>query len=187
MVSILSTSHLVAPLRWEIEERVKAAQEGQPGAQRMSEEAALRSSFTEVGHSPVGPQFLLRLPSWILVGFLNEDTRGFVKAWPICNCPKASHQAPSGFLHPLPVPHRTWSHSSVDFVSGLPPSQGHTIILRVVDRFSRVAHFMPLSKLPSANETAELTLTHFPPAWASGGFGVRPNFPVHGLCMEGVL
>ena len=37
-------------------------------------------------------------------------------------------------------------------------SKGHTTILRVVDWFSMMAHFIPLPKLPSAKETAKLAL-----------------------------
>ncbi|KAI3365736.1 hypothetical protein L3Q82_000693 [Scortum barcoo] len=91
---------------------------------------------------------------------MNEDTRGFVKACPVCSRHKSSHHAPAGLLQPLPVPRRPWSHVSLDFVTGLPPSHGHTAILTVVDRFSKMAHFVPLPKLPSAKETAELMLTH---------------------------
>lgn len=86
---------------------------------------------------------------------LDKDVKEFVKACPICNQNKSSHQAPAGLLHPLPVLHRPWSHISLDFVTGLPPSQGHTTILTVVDWFSQMAHFIPLSKIPSAKETAE--------------------------------
>ena len=48
----------------------------------------------------------------------------------------------------------------MDFVTGLPPSKGNTTILTVVDRFSKMAHFVPLTKLPSAKETAEQVLLH---------------------------
>ncbi|KAI3365323.1 hypothetical protein L3Q82_010413, partial [Scortum barcoo] len=61
---------------------------------------------------------------------------------------------------PCLCPRRPWSHVSLDFVTGLPPSHGHTAILTVVDRFSKMAHFVPLPKLPSAKETTELMLTH---------------------------
>ncbi|KAI5086478.1 hypothetical protein C0J45_23990, partial [Silurus meridionalis] len=67
---------------------------------------------------------------------------------------------PGGLLRPLPVPHRPWSHIALDFVTGLPPSAGHTAILSVIDRFSKMAHFIPLPKLPSAKETAQLLLQH---------------------------
>ena len=43
---------------------------------------------------------------------------------------------------------------------GLPESHGNTIIMTVVDRFSRMAHFIPIAKLPSAAETGELLVQH---------------------------
>lgn len=48
-----------------------------------------------------------------------------------------------------PVPGRPWSRITLDFVTGLPPSHGNTI----VDRFSKSVHFVALSKLPTAHET----------------------------------
>lgn len=67
---------------------------------------------------------------------------------------------PASHLHPLAVPHCPWFHISLDFVTGLPPSAGNTTILRIVDRFSKTAHFIPLHKLPSTKETVELLLLH---------------------------
>lgn len=78
----------------------------------------------------------------------------------MCNQHKPSHQTPAGLLHPLPVPHHPWSYISLDFITGLPSSNGHTTILMVVDRFSKMAQFIPLPKLSSAKETAELVLKH---------------------------
>ena len=48
----------------------------------------------------------------------------------------------------------------MDFVTGLPASHGNTVILTVVDRFSKTAHLIPLPKLPTARETAEIMLKH---------------------------
>lgn len=63
-------------------------------------------------------------------------------------------------LRPLDIPRRPWSHIALDFVTGLPVSQGHTAILTVVDRFSRCCHFVPLPGLPTARETARLVIHH---------------------------
>ncbi|XP_061907774.1 uncharacterized protein LOC133652739 [Entelurus aequoreus] len=73
---------------------------------------------------------------------------------------KPSHRPPAGLLLPLPVPSRPWSHISLDFITGFPPSQGNTTILTIIDRFSKAAHFIPLPKLPSSAETADLLTTH---------------------------
>ncbi|KAL0154966.1 hypothetical protein M9458_049229, partial [Cirrhinus mrigala] len=53
-----------------------------------------------------------------------------------------------------------WSHIALDFVTALPPSQGNTVVLTVVDRFSKAVHFIPLPKLPSAKETAVVVIDH---------------------------
>ncbi|KAL0170806.1 hypothetical protein M9458_035402, partial [Cirrhinus mrigala] len=71
-----------------------------------------------------------------------------------------SNLPPAGLLRPLPIPTRPWSHIALDFVTGLPSSRGNTVILTVVDRFSKAVHFIPLPKLPSARETAQLMTDH---------------------------
>ncbi|KAF7640861.1 hypothetical protein LDENG_00009320, partial [Lucifuga dentata] len=98
---------------------------------------------------------------------MEEDVREFVNACPVCNQHKPTHHAPAGLLQPLPVPHHPWSHISLDFVTGLPPSGGHTVILTIVDQCSKMAHFLPLPKLPTAKETAKLML--------------QPVFRLHGF------
>lgn len=67
---------------------------------------------------------------------------------------------PHGRLQLLSMPRHHWSDISLDFVMGLPPSEGNTTVLRVVDRFSKMVHFIPLIKLPSAKETVEAVLSH---------------------------
>ncbi|XP_051937775.1 uncharacterized protein LOC127611329, partial [Hippocampus zosterae] len=84
----------------------------------------------------------------------------FVSACTSCACGKSSRRPPAGLLQPLPVPPRPWSHIALDFVTGLPPSRGRTVVLTIVDRFSKAAHFVPLSRLPSALETADLLIQH---------------------------
>lgn len=50
-----------------------------------------------------------------------------------------------GFLDPLHIPDMVWTHVSMDFIKGLPKSEGKEIIFVVVDRLSKFAHFIPLS------------------------------------------
>lgn len=91
---------------------------------------------------------------------LEDDTCHFAKAHSVCLKRKSSYRAPSSLLQPLPIPHHPWSHNSLDFVTGLPPSSGNTVILSVVDRFSKMTQFVPLFKLLLAKETAQLILHH---------------------------
>lgn len=76
------------------------------------------------------------------------NTNEFLNSCSICAHGKASHQAPAGLLHPLPLPCRPWSHIAVDFVTGLPPSEGNTTIRTIVDCFCKAIDFVPFPKLP---------------------------------------
>ena len=91
---------------------------------------------------------------------MEKEVGEYVAACPVCARNKNSRRPPSGLLQPLPVPHSPWSDISLDFVTGLPPSEGNTTILTVVDRFSKMVHFIPMPKLPSAKGTAEAVLLH---------------------------
>lgn len=50
-----------------------------------------------------------------------------------------------GLLAPLPIPDNAWHTVTLDFIEGLPKSAGYNCILVVVDKFSKYAHFVPLS------------------------------------------
>ena len=97
---------------------------------------------------------------------------------------KTPWQVPAGLLQPLPDPHRPWSHISLDFVMGLPPSEGNTATLTVVPLFSKAAHFIPLPKLPSAKETASLWCSTSSGStdsrWTWSPTGVRSSCPGSG-------
>ena len=74
----------------------------------------------------------------------------------VCTRAKTPRHASHGLLMPLQAPDRPWSSISLDFIVDLPQSAGMTTILVVVDRFTKMAHFIPTQSLPNAEETAEL-------------------------------
>ena len=169
--TILPSACVVGAAGWEIEGVVQGAQRDQPVPQgcppdRLFVPEVVRSPVLQWGHAsriachPGCRRTLALLQQRFWWPSMAADTKEFVAACSVCARSKASHQAPAGLLRPLPIPHRPWSHVAVDFVTGLPPSEGNTVILTVVDRFSKAAHFIPLTKLPSALETANLLVLH---------------------------
>ena len=63
-------------------------------------------------------------------------------------------------LQPLPVPDRAWKVVSLDFIEGLPKSRGCSVILVVVDKFSKYGHFIPLAHPYTAMSVAHLYFNH---------------------------
>jgi hypothetical protein len=55
----------------------------------------------------------------------------------------------------LDIPTTVWQHISLDFIEGLPKVHGKSVILTVVDRFSKYAHFIPLSHPYTAASVAK--------------------------------
>jgi hypothetical protein len=65
---------------------------------------------------------------------------------------------PYGLLQPLPTPSKTWQSISMDFITHLSPSQGFDVILTVVDRFTKMTHFLPCVKSFSSQEITDIIM-----------------------------
>ncbi|GJP44986.1 hypothetical protein CLOM_g4375, partial [Closterium sp. NIES-68] len=90
-----------------------------------------------------------------------EDVQKFVTPCDTCQRMKSSKQKKAGLLQPLPVPEQPWQVVSLDFITGLPPtSSGHDAILVVIDKFSKMGHFIPTHTTARTEETAQLFIRY---------------------------
>jgi len=85
-----------------------------------------------------------------------RDVEHLVRRCAVCQLAK-SHVLPHGLYSPLPVPLAPWEDVSLDFIMGLPRTQRHKdAIMVVVDRFSKMAHFLPCHTTHDATQIANL-------------------------------
>ena len=63
----------------------------------------------------------------------------------VCQRNKGETIKTPGLLQPLSIPSQRWEEVSMDFITGLPRSKGHNVIMVVVDRLTKYAHFISLS------------------------------------------
>ncbi|GKD49208.1 ty3-gypsy retrotransposon protein [Tanacetum coccineum] len=87
---------------------------------------------------------------------MRRTIREFVRHCQICQRAKSSQLHPAGLLSPLPIPNQVWEDVAMDFITGLPTSKGYTVIMVVIDRLSKYAHFAALRANYTAHQVAEL-------------------------------
>ena len=62
-----------------------------------------------------------------------------------CQQVKIEHQHPACLLQPLPIPSWKWEVISLAFITRLPKNQNQNdSIMVIVDKLSKVAHFIPI-------------------------------------------
>ncbi|KAL0193301.1 hypothetical protein M9458_011597, partial [Cirrhinus mrigala] len=163
---ILPPTLIVAPVQWDIMTELTEMQDTNPPPadcppDKVHVPQPLRKRVLQLVHNnpssghPGISATLQLLSNKFWWPSIRSDTINFIKNCEVCCSTKSSKQLPAGLLQPLPIPQRPWSHIAIDFVTDLPPSEGHTTILTVVDCFSKSCRLIPLAKLPSALETAE--------------------------------
>lgn len=79
----------------------------------------------------------------------------YIRACTVCQRKKTEQLHLAGLLQPLAVPSRVWEDISMDFIEALPKVGGKNVILAVVDRFSKYAHFIPLAHPYTAESVAK--------------------------------
>jgi len=86
---------------------------------------------------------------------IKEDVTKYVNSCQSCARNKINRHRKYGLLQPLDTPERPWKSIEIDFLCGLPDSKGYTVIMVVVDRFSKMIHLIPFKQIPDAKQTAK--------------------------------
>jgi hypothetical protein len=89
---------------------------------------------------------------------LKNSITSFVKQCQVCQQAKHENCKYLGLLSPLPIPSCSWQDVSMDFIEGLPLSNGYSVILVVVDRFTKYGHFFPRKHPYTAHSVAAVFL-----------------------------
>ena len=88
---------------------------------------------------------------------MKREIAQYVAECDTCRQVKADHLKKAGLLQPLSVPAWKWEDISIDFIVGLPrTSHKFDSIWVIVDRLTKVAHFIPVSTWFTTERYAQL-------------------------------
>ncbi|KAL0401587.1 UNVERIFIED_CONTAM: hypothetical protein Slati_4188600 [Sesamum latifolium] len=109
----------------------------------------------EGGHSGINGTYQ-RIKPLFYWSTMKSDVQNLVKECEVCQRSKHENNPYSGLLHPLPIPEQAWSSISMDFIEGLPNSEGKDFILVGVDRLTKFSHFIALKHPYTATSVAKV-------------------------------
>ncbi|GJV06058.1 putative gag-pol polyprotein [Tanacetum coccineum] len=90
-----------------------------------------------------------------MVPCMIKDVQALITRCSTCHQVKSTFH--KGLYTPLPTPNQPWEDLSIDFIIALPRTKsGKDSIMVVVDRFSKMAHFIPCTKTSDASIIATL-------------------------------
>jgi len=88
---------------------------------------------------------------------MSTDVKNFVRTCDYCQRSKGRTLISSGSLSPVAIPQERWEVVTMDFVTGLPKTkQGFDMIMTVVDKLSKRAHFIPGRTTADAQDVADI-------------------------------
>jgi len=82
----------------------------------------------------------------------------YVRSCDICQHNRVIRHKKHGLSEPIDIPMRPLTSISMDFIVGLPKSEGYTKIWVMMERFSKMAHFIPLRMEEHIKELALIFL-----------------------------
>jgi len=90
---------------------------------------------------------------------MKQELADYVGKYLTCQHVKEEHQRHAGLLQSLEIPEWKWDSVSVNFVVGLPPTQGkNNVIWVIVDRLTKTAHFIAMRNTGTLDQLARVYL-----------------------------
>ena len=130
-------------------------QEGQPVAYLSRKLQGAELNYTTTEQELLASITAMR--TWRCFLEVDTDIAEWIQVCPPCQRNKGNNRLPAGELQPLPVPEQRWSDVSMDVITHLPRTRsGHTSICVVVDRLSKLAHFISTVDTATAEDVARL-------------------------------
>ncbi|KAF1321051.1 Retroelement pol polyprotein, partial [Globisporangium splendens] len=105
---------------------------------------------------PGNRRTFLRTAQWYYWKTMQQDVKEYVKSCETCIRWKHDSQRKNGRLMPIPIPEQCWQVVSMDFITGLPLSEGYDAILTVVDKLSKRAKYAPTHAKDGASDVAKV-------------------------------
>ena len=109
---------------------------------------------------------------------MKRDIRNYIKQCDMCQRNKHDTLSLVGLLQPLSISDWLWEDISLDFIEGLPISNGFSMILVVVDRLTKYGHFIAMkhpyiAKTVAATFVKEISRLH--------GVNLKVSIPINWL------
>jgi hypothetical protein len=91
---------------------------------------------------------------------MKRDVTKYMTLCDTCQKVNAEHQRPVGLLQPLKITEWNWEEIRMDFIVGLARTQArYDLIWFIVDRLTKVTHFIPVKTTYSDAKLAELYMS----------------------------
>ncbi|XP_072076713.1 uncharacterized protein [Arachis hypogaea] len=73
---------------------------------------------------------------------MQRDICRYVLSYSICQRAKVDTKLSVGLLQPLLIPSQVWEDIVMDFIVALPPANGYSVIMVIIDRLTKFSHFI---------------------------------------------
>ncbi|KAJ5919015.1 Retrotransposon polyprotein [Penicillium verhagenii] len=89
---------------------------------------------------------------------VHRKVRNYIQQCDTCQRDKPSRHQPYGGMQNLEVPTKPWEWITMDFITKLPISDGHDMIMVIVDRLTKYAYMIPTTETIDAQQMANILI-----------------------------